>query len=404
MEWHSPHAARRTVGAGRIVDMMVLNGWPFAWRAGHAAAVQEARVALDGLLALGLPHDSSDGAPLFDPAEVPHFIRWAGLYRRDPVYDRFVNAGRALVWAPHAPGGDRAGPPPLSALPVQRHTLTVWRTFNLGAAPGDTVRLRLPAPLDGTATLLAPAGIVQRHTIAPARIDIVATMPAGPLRLGVRMDVLDTGRLDTDAGDLALYLRPSEGLVQLDPRIRALAAHLAGDTGGLGTLRRFWDEILATLSLSSMNADWLDPVTPLHTVLDRHWCDCRSASALFVALCRARDIPARIVTGYTLYVTAPGFHTWAEAWVDGAWRPFDLLDLSCRGRDLAWQTLYFGQLRQRLAIERLPHAFTGLGAIRMPAGWHMLTRLTPAGTEVQFRTIGGDRLIYSDELVLGHQP
>jgi len=402
MKWRSPHGGRRTIDADRIVDMVVLNGWAFEWRAGQRTlAIRQARAALDGLLALGLPHDGPRTAPLFDPAEIPHFVRWAGLYRNDPTYDRYIGTGRGLVWEPHAPGGDRTGPPCLADLPVQHHTLTVWRTSTL--APGNK-RLRLPTPLDGAAVLLDPGSVVRRCTPSPARLDLVATVPEGPLRLGVQMHATDAPGLDNLPGDLDLALRAHEGLIHGGPRIDALATELAGTSIGIDAIRKFWDFVFRTLSLSAVSAGWLDPVTPLHTVLDAGWCDCRSATALFVALCRARAIPARIITGYTLHRTAPSFHTWAEAWIGGAWRPFDLLDLSYRGRDPAWMTLYFGQLRQRLPIERLPHIFTGLGAISMPGTWHMLTRMTEAGTEVQFRTIETDALIYADAIELGHHP
>ena len=406
MDWQSPHAARRTIGADRIVDMLALGGWPFEWRAGqHDRVAQWATDALAGLLALGLPHDGPRDAPLFDPAEVPYFVMWAGLYRGDPTYERQVQVGRRLVWEPHAPGGDRTGPPRLADLPAQGHTLTIWRTFGLDAAPGTTVRLRLPAPLDGSGgTVLAAPGIVQHSRGGPARMEVSAIVPQGPFRVGVRMDVTDAPGLDTEREDIDLYLRPAEGLIHRGARIDALAAELAGPGRGIEAVRGFREYSFAHLQLAAMHADWLDPGAPLHTVLDSRRCDCRAASALLVALCRARGIPARIVNGYMLHRTAPGFHTWPEAWLDGAWHPFDLLDLTYGGRDPAWKQVFDGQIRQRLAIERLPHVFTGLGVLRMPGAWHMLTRLTEAGTEVQFRTIGTDRLIYADELVLGHQP
>jgi transglutaminase-like putative cysteine protease len=53
--------------------------------------------------------------------------------------------------------------------------------------------------------------------------------------------------------------------------------------------------------------------------------DCSEYSDLFVALCRARNIPARVVTGYTVQVdTDLSKHNWAEAYLqDYGWVPFD---------------------------------------------------------------------------------
>ncbi len=57
--------------------------------------------------------------------------------------------------------------------------------------------------------------------------------------------------------------------------------------------------------------------------------DCGGKSRLFVALCRASGLPARMVTGVIL---EPGskdtLHTWGEAWLDGRWVP------ACPTRDL----------------------------------------------------------------------
>jgi len=53
--------------------------------------------------------------------------------------------------------------------------------------------------------------------------------------------------------------------------------------------------------------------------------DCSEYSDLFVALCRAKNIPARVVTGYTVQVdTAMSKHNWAEVYLeDYGWVPFD---------------------------------------------------------------------------------
>jgi hypothetical protein len=47
--------------------------------------------------------------------------------------------------------------------------------------------------------------------------------------------------------------------------------------------------------------------------------DAAAKSRLLVALCRNRNIPARLVTGLTLHKEAS--HTWVEAWVDNRWMP-----------------------------------------------------------------------------------
>jgi len=101
--------------------------------------------------------------------------------------------------------------------------------------------------------------------------------------------------------------------------------------------------------------DQLDPVCPADWALKQGWYDCQLGSALLVALCRARQIPARMVSGYVLQVTAPTYHTWLEAWIDGrGWVPFDLAswDLSVCDRDERWRHYYFGCLDHRMAVQR----------------------------------------------------
>jgi transglutaminase-like putative cysteine protease len=48
---------------------------------------------------------------------------------------------------------------------------------------------------------------------------------------------------------------------------------------------------------------------------------CQDFAHLFIALCRARNLPARYVSGYG--AAAGRMHAWAEVFVDGAWYAFD---------------------------------------------------------------------------------
>ena len=57
---------------------------------------------------------------------------------------------------------------------------------------------------------------------------------------------------------------------------------------------------------------------------------------LFVACCRALGVPARYVSGYLFgATTAASAHAWAEAWIDGQWRTFDVTHaLTCPSNHL----------------------------------------------------------------------
>ncbi len=53
--------------------------------------------------------------------------------------------------------------------------------------------------------------------------------------------------------------------------------------------------------------------------------DCTEHAVLLVALCRAKQIPARGAIGlvYVQSEQACAFHMWSEAWIDGRWLPLD---------------------------------------------------------------------------------
>ena len=63
---------------------------------------------------------------------------------------------------------------------------------------------------------------------------------------------------------------------------------------------------------------------------------CRDFAHLGIALCRAINIPARMVAGYTLDLDEPDLHAWFEAFVGGRWFVFDAVqDQGTTGNRLA---------------------------------------------------------------------
>jgi len=66
--------------------------------------------------------------------------------------------------------------------------------------------------------------------------------------------------------------------------------------------------------------------TPVTTALDTvntRQGVCRDFTHLGIALCRALNIPARMVAGYTLELDEPDLHAWFEAFVGERWFVFD---------------------------------------------------------------------------------
>ena len=205
--------------------------------------------------------------------------------------------------------------------------------------------------------------------------------------------------------DLALYLSEREGLIVVSERIRALAHSLAGEnSSALDTVRVFWEYIIGSFNFGSIHYDQIDFALPCDWILDSGWFDCQLAAALFVALCRARRIPARIIGGYLLYRVGPMKHYWAEAWIEGqGWTPYDFMgwDLSLGGRDIEWRDRFFGRLDYRLICERMPREFTGALGVPVPEAWCMLLSAREGGVENRFMDVSGEPIYCDTSRVIG---
>ena len=385
-------ARRRVADEASIIALVALHGWAIDLRRGERErAGREARAALDRWIALGLPFAlGGDGVRRFDPVEVIGFYKHAGRVLDDPFLARAVAQSRALVLAFHdgAPSAD--APPRADALRRTRFTVSLERTFDIARGErGQPLLLRVPLPVDdGTLDGVAidpalPANA--RAEVSPGRLDVrlphpgTATIPIG-VRVSFWSDPSRRGRerVELDAAEVELYTRATEGLVKVSERVAALAARLAADARAPDAIvRRFVDFLIDHVTIGAVHYDRLDRGAPLDSVLESGWCDCQMASALLVALCRARAIPARLVSGYLLTPATPAGHYWAEVFVDGAWRPFDsaAADLAAGGRDAAWRDYYSGRLDHRMTTQVLPRVFNLAPSVRLPPLWHTLQRL-----------------------------
>jgi transglutaminase-like putative cysteine protease len=67
---------------------------------------------------------------------------------------------------------------------------------------------------------------------------------------------------------------------------------------------------------------------------------CRDFAHLGIALCRALDIPARMVTGYLYELKPMDLHAWFEAFVGGRWFCFDATQATPKGKRI---TMAYGR-------------------------------------------------------------
>ncbi|NDP42271.1 MAG: transglutaminase domain-containing protein [Aromatoleum sp.] len=388
----------RVVDEERIVANLVRNFWPYEAAEDHGLAVAEATRTLERWIAAGLPLRVDGGRRWFDPFEACNFALHAWLEDGDPLWlSHQVASSRRMVREMREDAAQSAG-----------YTVTFRREFNLtGMAAGSAARLRIPLPIDRgrvDSTQILPGAVASGATasVSPGRLDIrfmmpepasdtvtiSATMTLPPGGSGMPLyDGLAIEPYDTASPEYRLCTRPDEGLIRVTDAVLRLADTLAGPRDPPAqVVARIWDYFTVQMKVGFIHYDELDIADPLGTVIERRWCDCHTGSALFAALCRARGIPARIVTGAVLYPIAPAQHSWLEVLLPPhGWLPVDILGAFLAARSLAdgqWSRCFLGHLDPRLRTQCLPDLFTGAVGVRMPRSWYIVQMLKEGGNEL----------------------
>lgn len=165
--------------------------------------------------------------------------------------------------------------------------------------------------------------------------------------------------------DLITYLRPSRYCESdtLTPTARSEFAGLAGHELLAAVTMWVWER-LRYVPGSSQVTDGAE-----QTLLAREGV-CRDYAHLVIALLRALDVPARLVSVYAPGLSPMDFHAVAEAWVDDAWWVVDATRLAPRqsllriatGRDAAdtafitnhWADLTLTGMAVQAVVDELP--------------------------------------------------
>ena len=186
----------------------------------------------------------------------------------------------------------------------------------------------------------------------------LADVSAGPVQVDYRADL--TGRAHPPTArdiDLVRYLRPSR-YCESDSLGPTAQAEFSGLEGAelLNSVSSWVGQKLFYVPGSSLPTDGA-----VRTLLARQGV-CRDYAHLVVALLRARDVPARLVSVYAPGLAPMDFHAVAEAFVDDAWQVVDATTLAPRqslvriatGRDAAdtafLTTIGGGVLLQSLTV------------------------------------------------------
>jgi hypothetical protein len=387
-------SSQYVVGADEIIEQLVIQCWLFEARAGdRAAARRQAELALERLLAHGLPHESSTQGLRLDPYAAANMIKARAGELDDASWSAWqATTRRNAVSLPAAPQ--------LYEFRMRRE----WHGYT--TTPGRPVVLRVPLPARGTqrgaavVDVVEPGGSVAEVRESAGRVEIRldAARLAGPVVVDVRVrfvsgDVQDpltpASPFGTTAGaDEQVWLRDREGLVVMSPEVTDLAATLANGCSDARTyLHAVWRWLMSELRFGDWHRADMDEANPLGWLLRTRRADCFLGSSLLIALCRARGIPARLNTGFLLHPANIGPHSWAEALLaPGMWVPFDFGSWCYSAGnpdDPQWGNFYRGRIDARLLAETAPREFTGWGSAAPPERWYRL------------ESLDGDRIVHT---------
>jgi hypothetical protein len=123
----------------------------------------------------------------------------------------------------------------------------------------------------------------------------------------------------TEASTLEPFLKHEKNIEKDDPQIQRIAKAMKAQSE-TGIVKQIYAYVLDNMEYGGFeekNLGALDAVK-------NNKGDCSEYTALFVALCRAKDIPARVVYGYTSEYKDTPKHAWAEVFFEKhGWVPFD---------------------------------------------------------------------------------
>jgi transglutaminase-like putative cysteine protease len=145
-----------------------------------------------------------------------------------------------------------------------------------------------------------------------------------------------------------LYTRPEQFIESNDSQIADIANRLAdGEQNPYLLARRFYDYVIDTARYRLVGKGLLGA----KALLTNGEGECGDYSALFIALARAKGIPARSVVGYWAITGTDQTHVWAEFYLEGVgWIP---VDPTIGQQSSGNREYYFGNMdNQRVILEK----------------------------------------------------
>lgn len=151
-----------------------------------------------------------------------------------------------------------------------------------------------------------------------------------------------------DSEEVQLYTKAERYIESDDPQIIALADSLVdSETDSYQIVKAFYDYIVDTAEYELLGQG----LNGAKYLLDNGEGECGDYSALFIALCRAKGIPARPVVGYWAISGNDQTHVWAEFFLEGiGWIP---VDATIGQQSEEGRLYYFGNMdNQRVILSK----------------------------------------------------
>lgn len=228
---------------------------------------------------------------------------------------------------------------PLPRDTADRVDRTVRYRFTLRNKSAEAVKdaeLRIFAPVSRTPTQRV-VKLVASHAFAAQRDELENQTLAFRVDLGpfatkvISVTSIVAFTYDPEPAALSIpieFTKPEPFIEVDDPRIRQVAASLghmasSGKGGAERLAREAYEYVAGHVAESPYDAEDRGALY----ALDRGTGDCTESMYLFLALVRARGIPARGVEGFVIegnaVLRSDTYHNWAEYYADGTWHLAD---------------------------------------------------------------------------------
>ncbi len=174
--------------------------------------------------------------------------------------------------------------------------------------------------------------VAHLEAIAPLPTSVPVTMTFATIRREEAANMVAAARdlPEPTDGHFAEYLEPNR-LVPLTGRIAQVSANLAEtDVTPLQQARVDYEYVTSIMKYDKSGIGW-GRGDALYACDVRRG-NCTDFHSLFIALARARGIPARFTIGFPIGSAksgdVPGYHCWAEFYSGGVWVPIDASEAS----------------------------------------------------------------------------